>query len=226
MYIFTCFTDKELEGLIHFNVFIIKIYIQHWFTCTIATHAAVNDILLIDQLKKYQHVNTKVADIALKTIARHLWYLSDIALGFSFFDPRHSVSDLINMSAALEIPGDNRNLYRNVLMNIEKEVDITKLISENTLMFFEILGVDWHFLKTHPSSWSENTNYQKTYRILKNLTVVNDPAERAIGLIKSINNTLTANEARQNDVIQVIEQYNKAHQNGTKSTIIQNLNKD
>lgn len=60
-------------------------------------------------------------------------------------------------------------------------------------------------------------------KIIANMIVVNDPAERAIGLIKEINNTLVKDPEQQNQVIQVVENFNKNHEDRNKSTIIKNL---
>lgn len=54
-----------------------------------------------------------------------------------------------------------------------------------------------------------NENTFRYISILKNLIVVNDPAERAIVLIKDINNTITPNQKKQNHVIQVREDFRK-----------------
>lgn len=185
----------------------------------------MNDIKLIRQLKEYRQVNQELADTALSVISRHLWYISDIALGFTFFDNRHSQETLTQMSRALKKPGDERNLFRNISIDFENEedLDLTKMISKNTLKFFDIVRVNYDFIQTPPSLWHENENYKKIDQIVRGLSTVNDPAERAIGLLKTVNNTLTMNFDEQNDLIQVIEEYNKKHPNANKSTILKNL---
>lgn len=60
-------------------------------------------------------------------------------------------------------------------------------------------------------------------RIVENLIIVNDPAERAVGLIKEINNKLTKSTEEQNKIVQVVEDRNKKHVNRNKSSILQNL---
>lgn len=201
----------------------VKIYLQNWFTCPLATLAPLNDILLIEVLIKYRKTNEMIANLALKTFFRHLWYISDIALGFSFFDPRHTEETLIKMTAALKHPGDQKNLFRNVTLDCEQHLVVTKMVSENTMKFFDIIGVGSSFLDIHPSYWPNNENYKRIKEIVQNISVVNDPAERAIGLIKTVNNTLTKDHAQQNELVQVIEQRNKTFKNNTKGLIVSNL---
>lgn len=174
-------------------------------------------------LKQYRKTNEMIANLALKTFSRHLWYISDIALGFSFFDPRHTEGTLMKMTAALKHPGDQRNLFRNVSLDCEENLDVTKMVSEYTLKFFDIIGVGSSFLDMHPSYWPKNENYKRIKAIVENISVVNDPAERAIGLIKTVNNTLTKDQVQQNELVQVVEQRNKTYKNNTKGVIVSNL---
>lgn len=210
-------------GLSEFNIFLVKIYLEHWFTSTLAAQAALNDVKLIEQLKQYRQINSSLAEAALKIMSRHMWYLSDITLGLSFFDPRHSEESLAKMAASLDRTGDQQNLFRKVLNNDDDELDVTNMVSQNTCKFFEIVGVDYDFIRSPPSCWHENDDYIKIKEIANNLTVVNDPAERAIGLLKTVNNTLTMDSTQQNNLIQVIEKFNQNHPNGNKGTILKNL---
>lgn len=164
-----------------------------------------------------------IANVALKTFSRHLWYISDISIGFSFFDRRHSEKTLVKMTAALKHTGDQKNLIRNTSLDWKENIDVTKIVSENTLKFFDIIGIGCSFLDLHPSCWPNNENYIRIKGIVQNVSVVNDPAERAIGLIKNLNNTLTKDQVQQNNLVQVIEQRNKNHKNNTKGVIVSNL---
>lgn len=200
-----------------------KIYIKYWFTCTLATHAALNDMHLIAELRKYRNINKPIANAGLEVFSRHLWYLSEIAVGLSFFDPRHDEETLKEMSAALKNSGDERCLFRNKTLNVENDFSIAGLISNNTNKFFEIAEISCKLFEKDPSFWKQNEDFLKTQQIMNNLTVVNDPAERAIGLIKNVNNTLTKDLSEQNNIIQVVENYNKTHKNNHKRTILDNF---
>lgn len=188
-------------------------------------------------LESYRNINKNIADATLKTLSRHLWYLSDILLGLSFFDNRHSEETLQEMAAALKKePSENLNMLRNKSVMVTRDQcmhinvsNIKEMISSNTLKFFNIvLGCNEQlaFLERHPSTWNQDAQYTQISDIVKTLTTVNDPAERAIGLLKGINNTLAIDQDQQNHLIQVIELYNKNHPNSNKATIVQNLKKN
>lgn len=90
-------------------------------------------------------------------------------------------------------------MIRNTTFDVEDNLEITKFISSNTHMFFEILGdKNPVFFLLHPSEWKNNETFQKMFGIVKNLTVVNDPAERAVGLVKNLNKTLTMDHVIKN----------------------------
>lgn len=92
-------------------------------------------------------------------------------------------------------------------------------------MFFDIIGIKYDFIQSTSSCWLGNENFKKIEQFAINLTVVNDPAERAIGHLKTVNNTLVMENSEQNDLIQVIEHFHKTHPNSNKSTILANLKK-
>lgn len=138
----------------------------------------------------------------------------------------HSLTEekLAKMAAALKKPAKTEYLFRRTNLNIEGDLDISTLISSNTMKFFRIMGCnDVGFLSEHPSTWETNPSYTKMSKIVKHLTVVNDPAERAIGLIKNFNNKLTKDSVQQNHLLQVVENYNKKHPNANKLTIVKNF---
>lgn len=221
--------DGELNRLLQFSTFAVKVYLKHWFTCSLAAEAPKNDLQLIIDLKEYRTVNSEIADAALKKFSGHYWYFGDMLSGLSFFDARNDEIKLVEMVSAL-----NRTVRheRNILRNTDlkwntihnDDLDIVKFINANTRRFFKVLGNENpDFLRYPPSSWCENESYVKMSSIIKNLTVVNDPAERAIGLIKNVNNNLTMNREQQSHLVQVIENFRHNHPDSKKSTILKNL---
>ena len=49
-------TGRQLQGLQRFNRFVILVYIQSWYSCSLAVDAAFNDIPLIHRLQEYDDV--------------------------------------------------------------------------------------------------------------------------------------------------------------------------
>lgn len=212
----------ELDGLQEFAIFVCKIYVKNWFTCNIAPFAPKNDLILIDSLKKYRKINPRIADACLEVFMRHLWYPSDILVGLAFFDDRIDDNTKIKMVHALKKPKNtDSDLFRNETFKISSSsTDIVSFISEKTLRFFRIVsGTEFvGFLQSHPSEWKNDPVFSKMQSIVNNLQVVNDAAERAIGLIKRLNFSITEDNAKHNRLLQVVENFRKTHPNHKKST--------
>ena len=48
------------------------------------------------------------------------------------------------------------------------------------------------FLQNHPKHWVNDANYQKIKTVVSNLPVINDPAERTLGLVTEYHNSKSA----------------------------------
>lgn len=224
----------ELKGLTEFNLFVVKIYLKNWFFCTVPSYAPLNDLNMIKDLVQYGAINKPISDIAIKKLKDHLWYLGDILIGISFFDKRHENQTLEKMVEGLKKASNFPNMLKNKSSSIPQlcSFEISDLISERTMQFFEIICDDekqYDFLKRSPLAWDNTPSFIKMKETIYGLSVVNDPAERAIGLIKDVNNSVTRDSEQQNHLIQLIENYRqthpKEHPNTTKKTIIANLQK-
>ena len=66
-------TGRHLQGLQRFNRFVILVYIQSWFSCSLAVDAAYNDIALIHRLQEYDDL--ELSRVGLRIMVRHSWYL-------------------------------------------------------------------------------------------------------------------------------------------------------
>lgn len=95
-------TESEVSGLQKFNSFVVKTYLQHWFTCRSAISAPLNDLNLLKELDYYKKTIPSIAEPTIKTFSSHLWYLSEHLVGLAFFDPRISSDKKKLMVDALE----------------------------------------------------------------------------------------------------------------------------
>ena len=81
-------TDSQLAKLRVFEDFLSTIYSQWWATCPNAVDAPYNDLQLYKALLQSKKVNTSVADSAITTLKRHLWYLTGEWAVLSLFSDR------------------------------------------------------------------------------------------------------------------------------------------
>lgn len=79
-------TDQEENGLRDVCIFLALLYVEAWYTCKSGVSAPNNDLNFIKKAFAYEAIDKNVSNLALKKISLQLWYLSDEALAFSFFD--------------------------------------------------------------------------------------------------------------------------------------------
>ena len=75
--------DDKLELLRRFCEYAVMFYIPYFLTANFGADAAVNDLSLYKKLKKFSQVDKLLAEEALATLSRHLWYLSPSTVLFS-----------------------------------------------------------------------------------------------------------------------------------------------
>lgn len=93
-------------------------------------------------------------------------------------------------------------------------------MSTETLNFLSRFKVSADFLNFHPDCWNEREDFQKGIRILSNLSVINDVAERGVKLIQEYNSILTKDEKQKQFLLQVVNDYKTNYPDGKKETLI------
>lgn len=184
-----------------------KVYVKQWFTCRSAIQAPLNDLHFLRSLREYRNENEVIASTAIKVFLRHLWYLSEQNIGFAFFDSRIRDDTKIEMVAALNIERNPRNKYRSQTIKDDDEVNIARLVSKETLRFFEILSDNrpLHFLEKHPKDWQEDATFISLQNTVREIIVSNEPAERTVALISDYNVGITKNEDERQKVLKNVE---------------------
>lgn len=92
---------KEVQKLERFLVFVVTIYIEHWFKCQSPSRAPRNDLNLLKSLINYKKTDKIVAEAALLSFSRHLWYISETLIGLCLFDD--GVSDNVKNKIAAKM---------------------------------------------------------------------------------------------------------------------------
>ena len=95
------FEEEKVELLKRYCVYAVKFYIPFFLTANIGADAAVNDLSLYKKLKKFQQVDKELADEALATLSRHLWYLVPNNVLFSLASNKLEDDDKSRIAARL-----------------------------------------------------------------------------------------------------------------------------
>ena len=160
-------TARELQGIQRLNRFIIRVYLQSWFSCRLTADAPVNDILLIQRL--YDYDDAVLGSTGLKMMLRHSWYMSPelatLALFSSLLSDKEK-TDLVRTIQADRGP--------HLMKTLPQSFD--NLRASKT--FFETSNIDASFLDVPVENWSDTPSFQVAAVFVRNLVCINDSAER------------------------------------------------
>jgi len=88
------------------------------------------------------------------------------------------------------------------------------------LIFFDWFGIDHEFLKSDPLTWPKKDEFQKGFKIVQGLKIVNDIAERAVKLVKDYINILSQNENQKQYLLQILTEYRDQYSDSNKGTLM------
>ena len=213
------FSDKIWNHLKNICLFVTSVYIRYWFQCPSSTAAPRNDLEMLCSL--YAYPQKEVAKVATAALGRHLWYLSELLVGFAFFDDEVPVEEKRLMVLALkENEGSEEPLKRIPLFAEPAAKGIHDFVTTSTKRFFQILDLSEEFLQYDPDEWGFQETYKLSQRIAQNVKVVNDLAERGVALMQTFNSSLTRSEEQKQFLLQVVEDHRKKFKTPTKSVAV------
>ena len=168
--------------------------------------AAVNDLALHKKLQKFREDDEILAKEALKTLERHLWYLSELTIPMALFSDKVD-KDIKSRLAATKFP--------KILPNTE----LYDLATEESLEFFSIIKVDFNWLEQPVDSWDNSDDFQTAKTFVSTVKTTNDLAERAIKTATDYAQILTKNEDTRRKIIQGVEDHRRAYTDFSKKTL-------
>ena len=99
------------------------------------------------------------------------------------------------------------------------EKQLSDFVGPDTLTFFKLLHLDQDLLTKPVSEWTLSLNYTNGIEMIKNLSVVNDASERALGMATSLHGpTMPKNEEHIQAIYKVVDEIRKIQKSITKST--------
>lgn len=225
-------TSQEQEALEALCVFIVRVYCKTWFNAPRACLAPKQDLDLIENLLKYESIDKKISEKGINKMINHLWYLSPELVALALFDP--TVQNTVKSQMATKIltnqAEENEKCSRNMRPKLKKEQlpkslekGLPALITSETYLLFKRLNINTEFLEKDPATWPQNINYQEGQRMVNNLKVVNDMAERGVKLITDYNQLLTKDEQQKQYVLQVVSRCRQLYPDSSKTTLCQSL---
>ena len=95
--------------------------------------------------------------------------------------------------------GVKRDMVQAIYLQAEEEEDEdpprkSTVVTPSSKQMFKILDLELGFLKKDPADWEEDSSYQAVARVVRELRMVNDFAERGVALMQAYNLALTKDE--------------------------------
>lgn len=188
------------------------------------TAAPRNDLAMLCSLSTYP--DKEIAKAAITAFQRHLWYLSEVLVGFGFFDDGVSVEEKKLMVLALrETQGAEEPLKRIERFDKPLTKGLHDFVTTSTRQFFQLLGLSEDFLQLEPSAWHFDEAYIENQKVAQSVAVVNDLAERGVALMQEFNCSITRNEEQKQYLLQVIEDHRTKLSAPTKTAAIESAKK-
>jgi hypothetical protein len=150
-----------------------------------------------------------------------LWYLSEVLVGFGFFDDDVSVEEKRKMVNALKNKDSSEEPPKRIAPCFEPvSKNLHDFVTKATRRFFDILHLSDEMLDIDPSDWINQDVYRASQEVVRSVKVVNDLAERGVALIQEFNSSITRNEEQKQFLLQVVEDHRKTFSAPTKASVI------
>ena len=230
-------TDDDADTHKQLALFLISYYVQPWMTATQSRDAPVNDVYLVNSLKKipshllksYPLFRTMSMAMYSK-LQEHLWYLSEEFVVLALFSKKineaqknrcrkvmltHYTEQLESIRGKLITPD----------ISNAKSISISNLFGKESWRLLRLCGIEGKsFLEKPASSWENCNDYKMLQNIVSNFAVVNDVAERAVLLAKTLQNKLTKNTKVKNALVNIVPELRKVCESKKKKDLFKDIN--
>ena len=155
------FEEDALKNLWRWGNFAVKFYVPQFLLASLGRDAPSNDLTLYQNLLQYREVDQEIADIALDTMSRHLWYLAEHVVLFALFSDNVKEDEKKKMVAKLlSLPKDSvPSLGHPDFPVVTEDTQLWDLVTSKSWQFFDILRSDPVWLTQDVSEWDSDPDY-------------------------------------------------------------------
>ena len=181
-------------------------------TANIGSDAAVNELQQTDKL---------LAEEALATLSRHLWYLSPSTVLFSLASKKLEDDDKSSIAARLlsQPKPEKIKLGYPDFPKLTDKTELRDLVTPDSWQLFNILKMSPDWLALPPAEWDSNPDYIEFRNFVRQVKVTNDCAERGVKLATDYSKSLTKESQERSRIYQVVEAERRAKLDAKKATL-------
>ena len=160
-----------------------------------------------------------IADKALKTLSRHLWYLSDLTVPLALYSEKVDRDTKARMFRGED--DESKKLEKPKFPDITEKTELYDLFTRNSPEFFTIIGVDDNWLQTPMEEWDKSDAFKSARRIARTAKTANNVAERAVKLATEYSKVLTKDDVSRGWILQGVEDHRRNFPDYNKSNLNQ-----
>lgn len=178
--------DRDtIRKLRRFCLFTTIVYVKFWNRCSVTTDAPANDLEFLKEMDFYMEIDTELAETAINTFKRHLWYLGEELIILSLFSRKVSNEEKDLMAliliATTSAPRTHNSVrYQDELIDIEN-LDLHNFVSARSNFLLNKLEIDQSFLNECAEDWGNFESFKDAEKKINDLMIsVNDGCERLL----------------------------------------------
>lgn len=209
-------TARETRCVESVSLFVVTTYMESWMSAADAASAPARDLRLLAALRQYH--DPKIAKATASKFEGHLWYLSEELISLALFDDAVPIDEKRAIVAACQQRQGEPDPPKRITVG-DQIPSLASLATSNSTKLFESLRLDMSFLEEDPSTWDSNETYKVAQGVVRNVTVVNDHAERGVALIQEFNRKHTVKEDQLQFLLGVVARHRQQFPVSSKSCL-------
>ena len=180
------YEEDKLELLERFCVYAVRFYIPFFLTANIGADAAVTDLTLYKKLRKFSQVDKELADEALATLTRHLWFLAPTTVLFSLASEKLEEDDKSRIAVRLLTLQKSKEMHQGLpsFPKLSDKTELRDLVTSESWELFDILKLSADWLALPPAEWDTDPDYIEFRKFVRTVKVTNDCAKRGVKLAR------------------------------------------
>ena len=178
---------------------------------------------------KYQS-SSKLGNIvhnAAKAPSRHLWYLTKELIPFALCSKQLACEEKKVLARRMfQLYRENQHTVlapqKLVLPHITETTRISDLAERRSVLLFQRFRFtidDVQFLRRAQSQWCKSDSYQRLERLVFNIKVTNDTAERGIKILEDYKDVQTTDNEQRNIIWHCVESIRQKYPDFRKKTL-------
>lgn len=183
--------DQLVDKLKRICIFVCCLYVKYWNRSPNVFNAPSNDLSFMRELHLYKAYDEEIAQTAIDTFADHLTYLGGELVVLSLFSSTVQPETKNRLRRRIQSNVTKRD-QSSVKFTIDPNTDFMSLnledfVTTRSYFLFQLIEIAPDFLQQDAFTWEYVASYTNIKDMIeKSITVINDGAERMLGVADSI----------------------------------------